>query len=133
MAARENARGYEVVATQTTITRSAPLPSAEELFEYESVIPGGAERILKMAENQSSHRIELEKLIVVNQQKQSWRGQNYGFIIGLTGILMGAALSCLGHEMVGALLAGTTVTGLVSLFVIGQHRQSKDLADKHRN
>ena len=32
------------------------LPSAEELAKYEKVIPGGAERILEMAENQARYQ-----------------------------------------------------------------------------
>lgn len=135
LAAREAAKDSlnpenDLVATQTTITRSGPLPPAEELLEYENVIPGGAERLLKMAENQSAHRLEMEKLIITSQQRQSARGQTYGLTIGLAGILTGAVLSYLGHDWVGGTIAGTTVTGLVSVFVIGKAQQNKSLSEK---
>lgn len=35
---------------------SGPIPSANELKKYEDVLPGAAERIIAMAENQSRHR-----------------------------------------------------------------------------
>ncbi len=68
----------------------------------------------------------MEKLVIASQQQQSARGQTYGLIIGLAGILTGAILSFLGHDVVG----GTTVTGLVSVFVIGKSQQNKNLAEK---
>jgi uncharacterized membrane protein len=37
-----------------------PLPQAAELERYEQVLPGAAERIIKMAENQQVHRHQLE-------------------------------------------------------------------------
>ncbi len=86
--------------------------------------------MLRMAENQTAHRIEMEKLIITSQQQQSARGQTYGLAIGLTGMLTGAVLAYLGHDWVGGVIAGTTVTGLVSVFVIGKAQQSKSLSEK---
>ena len=118
------------MATQTTITRTGPLPPAEELLDYDNVVPGSAERLLKMVENQSAHRIAMEQLVIASQQKQSARGQLFGFIIGLAGIAGGMALSFYGHDAVGGVIAGTTVTGLVSVFVIGKNQQRNSLAEK---
>ncbi len=119
------------MATQTTITaRSGPLPPAEELLEYERIAPGCAERLLKMVENQSAHRIQIESLVIASQQKQSIRGQMCGLVIGLVGILAGATLAYLGHDWVGGIIAGTTVTGLVSVFVIGKQQQNANLSEK---
>lgn len=38
---------------------SGPIPPPAILHQYDAVIPGAAERILKMAEEQSKHRQEL--------------------------------------------------------------------------
>jgi uncharacterized membrane protein len=119
------------MAAQTTITaRSGPLPPAEELLKYEQIAPGCTERLLKMVENQSAHRIQIESLVIASQQKQSARGQIFGLVIGLTGILAGATLAYLGHDWVGGIIAGSTVTGLVSVFVIGKNQQNANLARK---
>lgn len=37
-------------------TYSGPLPLPEDLAKYDRVVPGAAERILRMAENESEHR-----------------------------------------------------------------------------
>ncbi|MGO2103477.1 MAG: DUF2335 domain-containing protein [Psychroflexus halocasei] len=42
-------------------SHSGPLPDAETLVRYDSVIPEGAYRIMKMAENQQNHRISIKK------------------------------------------------------------------------
>lgn len=43
---------------------SGPLPPPELLAKYNDVIPNGAERIMAMAERQSSHRERLEYRVV---------------------------------------------------------------------
>jgi uncharacterized membrane protein len=83
-----------------------------------------------MVEAQSAHRIQLESMVVASQQRQGERGQNYGLLIGIFGISVGAALSFFGHEAVGGVIAGTTVTGLVTAFLIGKSQQNSDLTAK---
>ena len=41
-----------------------------------------------MAENQSEHRIELEKHAITEELKQSKKGQTFGFILALIGLVM---------------------------------------------
>ncbi len=72
----------------------------------------------------------MERLIITSQQKQSARGQTYGLTIGLTGMLAGAVVAYLGHDWVGGIVAGTTLTGLVSVFVIGKAQQNNSLSEK---
>lgn len=56
------------ILTSLSIAHSSsfrgPLPPPSVLSEYNQVVDNGAERIMKMAENQSTHRIELEKLAI---------------------------------------------------------------------
>ncbi|PIQ30327.1 MAG: hypothetical protein COS35_13425 [Zetaproteobacteria bacterium CG02_land_8_20_14_3_00_50_9] len=35
---------------------SGPLPAPEDFAKYENILPGAAERILSMAENEARHR-----------------------------------------------------------------------------
>jgi uncharacterized membrane protein len=46
--------------TQVSVSRSAPLPHPSELEGYEAILPGAAERIFALVENQSNHRQGLE-------------------------------------------------------------------------
>lgn len=108
-------------------SHSGPLPDAETLIKYDSVIPNGADRIMKMAENQQSHRISLEKKVVTSQTTQSKIGPIFGLIIGLVGIGCDTFLTATGEPTVGGIIAGGTVISLVSVFVIGKSTQRKSL------
>lgn len=48
---------------QATITQTitSPLPLASEMRGYEQILQGSANRILIMVENQSKHRMEIER------------------------------------------------------------------------
>ena len=63
---------------QVTEEFSGPLPPADELEKYEHVSPGASERIIAMAETESSRRHELKKTIVDNEHKEARMGQICG-------------------------------------------------------
>lgn len=105
-------------------SHSGPLPDAETLIKYNSVIPNGADRIMKMAENQQEHRMIIEKKIIFEQSSQSKLGQWFGLVIGIVGISCGTFLAYSGETTVGGIIAGGTVVSLVSVFVIGKKIQA---------
>lgn len=65
---------------------SGPIPAPEDLFRYEEIHPGLADRIMKMAENQSSHRHQIESQVVVSNIRNEKTGQWMAFF--LTAMLM---------------------------------------------
>ena len=65
---------------------SGPLPHPDVLRKFNEIVPGAAERIIKMAEEQSAHRKELEKKVVDSDIARSKWGQILGFIIAITGL-----------------------------------------------
>jgi uncharacterized membrane protein len=105
---------------------AGPLPDAESIMKYDTVIPQGADRIMKMAEKQQEHRMNLEAKIVSSQSRQSNLGQWFGLIIGLVGIGSGTFLAYSGQTTVGGIIAGGTVVSLVSVFVIGKKNQKSE-------
>ncbi len=109
---------FSMIMTKTSF--SGPIPPPELLKGYEEVLNGSAERILRMAENQSKHRQEIEKLVITSQMKQTERGQYFGLGIGIFGLILGFVLTILGHSTVAGILFTTTIIGLVSVFVIGK-------------
>lgn len=106
-------------------SHSGPLPDAETLIKYDSVIPNGADRIMKMAEKQQLHRMDMENKVITSQSNQSRLGQIFGLIIGITGIGSGTFLAAMGETTVGGIIAGGTVVSLVSIFVIGKNIQKE--------
>ncbi len=109
---------------------SGPIPPPEYLIGYNNAIPGGAERILAMAEKQSAHRMQLEDYAVRQDFKQSRLGQIFGFVLGILGLGVATALALDGHEAVASILGTTTIVALVSVFVLGKRAQEKDLEKK---
>ena len=112
---------------------SGPIPSPEQLAEFETILPGLADRLVSMAENQSAHRIETEKFVVRSQQRQSGVGQVLAFIIAVLAICGGIYLTVIGHPEVGIVLSGGTVVSLVGIFVLGKRQQRDNLKDKQRS
>jgi len=118
-------RAARAVSIRLASHHSGPLPRPEDLERYNLIIPNGAERIMAMTEKQSDHRMELEKGYMIANNSDSKRGQIFGFIIS---ILFGSAsvyLGIIGQPWLAGVLGGGTITGLVSVFVIGQRMQSK--------
>jgi uncharacterized membrane protein len=64
-----------------------PIPPPEILYQYNEYLPGSADRILTMAEKQSIHRQELEKVAIKSGARDSLLGLIFGYLIGTTGIL----------------------------------------------
>lgn len=110
-------------------SHSGPLPDADTLIKYDSVIPDGADRIMKMAEVQQVHRMKMEDKVISSQSTQSKLGQIFGLIIGIVGIGSGTFLAAMGETTVGGIIAGGTVVSLVSVFVIGKNIQKESKED----
>ncbi len=110
-------------------SHSGPLPDAETLIQYNTVIPDGADRIMKMAEKQQNHRMQIENTVIKSQSLQSKLGQIFGLIIGIVGISSGTYLASIGQTTVGGIIAGGTVVSLVSVFVLGKKAQRKSLEE----
>ena len=59
-ATNPGAMAGQAVAISRTEFNSGPLPVPSLLEEYDRIVPGGAERIFALAEEQTRHRLEME-------------------------------------------------------------------------
>jgi uncharacterized membrane protein len=109
---------------------SGPIPHPDIAKGWNDIVENGAERIMKQAETQLNHRIELEDFAVREQHRQSSRGQLFGLIIALVCIGAATFLSINGHDVVAGLIGGSTILGLVTVFVTGKRAQVRDLQKK---
>jgi len=110
---------------------SGPIPSPEALQKYNEIIPEGAHRIMKMAENQSEHRISIEKTVIKSQINQSKLGQILAFIVALVCLFVSWDLAKSGHEAVASIVGGATIIGLVTTFIYGKRKSNENLAEKN--
>ena len=71
-----------------SMTFQGPIPPPDLLRQYNEIIPDGANRILKMAEAQSAHRIDLEATVIKGDDRRANWGLGTGFTIGIVLIVL---------------------------------------------
>ena len=103
---------------------SGPLPTPDILLGYDEVLPGAAERIMRMAEKEQASAREVEGIAVRAATADNRRGQIFGFLVALAAFGTASWLGYLGHETAAAIVGGGTVVALVTVFVTGRRHRS---------
>jgi uncharacterized membrane protein len=109
---------------------SGPLPPPEMLRKFDEVVPGAAERIIKMAEEQSAHRKDLEKKVIESDISRSKWWQVLGFVIAIVGLIASAYIAIYGNAIAGSVLGVGTLASLVGVFMYGATIRSKERIGK---
>ena len=94
-----------------------PLPTSKEFNGYEQALPGAANRILALAENEAEHRRKNEVEIVHHSIKKSGLGQIFAFILAF--ISMGLIFySIFKGEPLGSIVpAIIALSSLIAVFI----------------
>lgn len=111
---------------------SGPLPHPDILKKFDEVVPGAAERIIKMAEEQSTHCKDLERKVIDSDVARSRWGQFLGFVIAITGLVAATFISIYGSAFAGGLLGIGTLASLVGVFMYGATTRSKERIEKKK-
>ena len=101
-----------------------PMPPPAILEGYERLVPGAAERILAMAESDTKHQHAIEFAALNAAEGEVKRGQIFAFVIGLAALLASMFALYMGSPAVAGIIGGTTVVGLVSVFIVGRFVKS---------
>jgi len=115
-----NGNSSKPVAQFQQSTFSGPIPPPSVLEGYERLVQGAAERILVMAESDAKHQQEIEFAALRAAEAEIRRGQFFGFVIGLTALGASMLALAMGSPAVAGVIGGTTVIGLVSVFIVGR-------------
>lgn len=105
---------------------SGPIPHPQLLNGFEQIVPGAAERILAMAEENGKHQREMEKKALDVTYRTILTGQIFGFLIGILAFATCIVALYLGSENTAMTVGGITVTGLVTVFVTGRLKKTKN-------
>ena len=116
---RSDADTPDLQIQETTFAWQGPLPPPRALQAYDEVIPGAADRILKMAENQAAHRIQMERIAIQSEVRSSVWGLTAGFLLSAAVIGGGIYLIATGHDWAGSMLIGFDLATLAGIFVYG--------------
>jgi len=79
-----------------------------------------------MAESQSRHRQDMEKVVILGNVSAQSRGVWLAFILALTGMLLGFGLELLGHRLTGFASFFSSLAALVGTFVFGRLEQRRE-------
>lgn len=99
-----------------SITYSGAVPPPEMLREFDKIIPNGADRFMKMAENQSEHRRKMEEKIVKSNVRNENLGLVFAFSISIIGLISAAILAYKGNNVGAGVFAIPALGGLVNSF-----------------
>ena len=121
---------FQVTRLEASVTHSGPLPAPWVIAEYCKYIPNAGERLMVMAENQSAHRIQLEKLILPKQIAESGRGQALAAVLAFAALFVTAWLGYLHETAAACTVGGATVVTLAASFIGGKTAVIKNLVNK---
>lgn len=112
----------EVVTSigQIAARYSGPVPLAGEMRRYKEIDASFPERFVSMAERQAAHRQAMETKLVEGDIALKRRGQDYALISVVIGMLVALVFGYMDLPIVAGVVAGTTVVGVVSAFVVGR-------------
>ena len=82
-----------------------PLPPPSSFGEYEKVLPGSAERILRMAEDERAGRHEWDEAALDGALKENARGQYLGTILSIIFAGVAVVLAKFYRELTASALA----------------------------
>lgn len=94
-----------------------PLPDGDTFARYESVLPGAADRVIKMAEKEQSHEHAQESRLLRYEALLTLVGQFFGFAIGMAGIIGGVTLASQDKSLVGFGIFFTSLASLVGAYL----------------
>lgn len=101
---------------------SGPLPPPAALDQFNHIIPGGAERILAMVEQEQAHRISHNSQALTAQIDDTKRGQVLGSLISLSavgGCIFSVYIGA--HAVVSIALVSVPVVAMVQAVVKGRN------------
>lgn len=112
---------------------SGPIPHPSIIAGYEQILPGSADRILKMAETQIQHRHSIEDKMSSADSRDSLLGIIAAWTICIACLIGGGFLACKAPNVVGnvcgVLMASGGIAGVISAFLKGTKAAWKDKDD----
>jgi len=104
---------------------AGPIPAPEVIAGYEKVLPGSADRIIKMAEKEQAHRQKLERRNQLFQTGLTFIGQLFAFSMGMAGVAGGVYLVNNNKSIAGFGVFFTSLGALVGIFFYNRKRPSQ--------
>lgn len=111
---------------------SGPIPDPMTLEGYNRIVPGAADRIIKMAEDQAAHRQKIESIAIKSRARDSLLGIISGLVIAVFTLSAGTYIISIGKVWSGTILGSAGLVGLVSVFIYGTRSNRKERENKSK-
>nr|DAF77721.1 MAG TPA: putative membrane protein [Caudoviricetes sp.] len=100
---------------------NGPIPHPDIIKGYEEILPGSADRIIAMAEQQATHRQAMERTMVAAESRDGLLGVVFAFLLGIgcigAAILMVYIVPQNAGAIAGAVLGATGIGSITSNFI----------------
>ena len=110
---------------------TGPIPPPALMKEYAELDPDFPKRFIEIFERQQSHDHAIEmavisnnKEIILNGQTIEKRGQIFGFLLSLAGLIGGIATAFIGSPIAGSIIGTGGLALLAGVFVYSRKNQS---------
>ena len=105
---------------------SGPFPPPAMMEEYERIVPGAAAVIMKMAQDQTAHRISIESKVIDTDARNSTLGVVCAAVITLSSFALAAYALYLKQTWVGTFLGTVSIGSVVGAFLQGTHSRREE-------
>ena len=119
----ENLPEETKVAVIQSASFNGPLPPPSLFGKYDEILPGSANRILKITEREQNQRHDWDNKALDFQNKEVSRGQYLGFILGIVAIGGSVACAYFGQTWVAIVIGSTSLAGIITAFIRNISRQ----------
>jgi uncharacterized membrane protein len=102
------------------------IPHPDILRGYEDLVPGAAKKILDTFDNQSHHRMAIERKVVDSDVNRSWAGLAAGTVVCLAVLVVAVVAFLVGQPLAGTFLGTLDLVGLAGAFInAGRERRAE--------
>ncbi len=119
----------EVSLRMQHIRISSPIPPPEIMEGYNALMPDAMEKFFALAEKQSNHRQEIEKIEVINQNKRANIGLWAGWSISILFAVIGAFLVYHDKNIAGFTSFICAIMPRIYSFIIARHNRKKQIEE----
>lgn len=110
----------------------APLLPMAQIERLHEILPDKVDWVFEQAKAEGDYRRRETGRVNLFRFIERMAGIVSGLVIGFAGLGTAAYLAMNGHDGVAGVIGGTTVVGLVSVFVIGQARAAPKPASQQQ-
>jgi uncharacterized membrane protein len=105
---------------------SGPIPHPRHLREYDSIVPGGADRIIRMTEDVLEHNKDIGQRKMGLDDKYRRLGMWLGFCAFVLMMVVAAVAGALGNNTLAGFVLASGVIGAIAAFIRGNGNANGD-------